>query len=168
MFKSHELIGFMSPALAKDIVGYLHESDKPSYKATLAAVAQARHLRPVFLERQARDQQHTAIIATLSKPTMDMAAGTLLRSWLVKKHAPMLEDFLNALEIKNEKGVVEDLPASVDDAKLKAAVDALLAKYPPEVVSVYLHAFSEMNEANWTNLKTLLESDTRLQLGNHD
>jgi len=44
---------------------------------------------------------------------------------------------------------------------------ALLAKHPPEAVAVYLNAFNDMNEAHWANLKTLLESDTRLQLGAH-
>jgi hypothetical protein len=48
---------------------------------------------------------------------------------------------------------------------LKVAVDALVAKYPPEAVAVYLHAFNDMNEASWANLKTMLESDPRLQLG---
>jgi hypothetical protein len=55
----------------------------------------------------------------------------------------------------------------MSDAKLKPAIEALLAKYPPEVVAVYLNAFNDMNEANWANLKTLLESDSRLQLGAH-
>jgi hypothetical protein len=32
-------------------------------------------------------------------------------------------------------------------------------------VAVYLNAFNDMNEANWTNLTSLLESDKRLQLG---
>ena len=54
----------------------------------------------------------------------------------------------------------------MDDAKLKSAIDALLAKYPPEAVAVYLNAFNDMNEANWANLKTMLGSDARLQLGN--
>ena len=54
MLTSHELFGFMSPALANEIVAFTHESEKPAYKATLAAVAQARHVRPVFLERQPR------------------------------------------------------------------------------------------------------------------
>jgi hypothetical protein len=79
----------------------------------------------------------------------------------------MLADFLNALDIKNEDGVVEDLPKSMDDAKLKSAVEALLGKYPPEAVAVYLNAFNDMNEANWGNLKALLENDSRLQLGAH-
>jgi hypothetical protein len=34
-------------------------------------------------------------------------------------------------------------------------------------VAVYLNAFNDMNGANWPNLKTLLENDSRLQLGNH-
>jgi len=62
---------------------------------------------------------------------------------------------------------VEDLPATMDDAKLKAAVDILVGKYQPEVVAVYLNAFNDMNAAGWANLKTMLEADPRLQLGAH-
>lgn len=167
MLTSHELFGFMSPALAGEIVAFTHESDKPTYKATLAAVAQARHVRPVFLERQPRSQQHAEVVASLAKPAMEAAAGGLIRAWLVNRHKAMLVDFLNALGIPNKDGVVDELPKEMDDAKLKPAVDALLAKYPPEAVAVYLNAFNDMNEANWANLKALLESDKRLQLGAH-
>ena len=165
MLTSHELIGFMSPGLAGEILTYTHESDKPLYRATLNAVAEARKLRPVFLERQPRTLQHATILSVLSKPTLELFAGNLIRGWLLKKYNAMLVDFLNALEIPHKEGVVEDLPASMDDAKLKAAVDGLLAKHPREAVAVYLHAFSDMNETNWQNLKSMLESDQRLQLG---
>ena len=165
MLTSHELFGFMSPGLANDIITFAFESDKPTYRATLGAVAQARHLRPVFLERQPRLQRHATMISTLSRPGLDAVAGGLIRAWLLKKHQAMLVDFLNALEIKNEEGVVDNLPESMDDAKLKSAIDALVAKYPPEAVAVYLNAFNDMNQANWANLKSALESDSRLQLG---
>ena len=122
-------------------------------------------MRPVFLERQPRAQRQAAMIATLSRPGLDAVAGGLIRVWLLKKHKAMLVDFLNALEIKNEEGVVENLPAGMDDAKLKTAVETLLAKYPPEAVAVYLNAFNDMNETSWANLKTILESDPRLQFG---
>ena len=157
----------MSPALANDILAFAHESDKPAYKSTLAAVAQARHVRPIFLERQPRPQRHAEMTATLARPALDAAAGGLLRVWLLKKYKAMLVDFLDALGLKHEDGVVENLPAEMDDARLKSALATLLAKYPPEAVAVYLNAFNEMNEANWANLKTMLESDTRLQLGAH-
>jgi hypothetical protein len=167
MLTSHELFGFMSPALANEILNFAHESDKPSYKATLNGVAQALRVRPVYLERQPRAQRHASVAQILSRPGMDTVAGGLLRAWLLKQHKAMLMDFLNALEIKNEEGVVEDLPASVDDAKLKSAVEMLLAKHSHEPVAVYLNVFNDMNEANWANLKAILESDSRLQLGNH-
>lgn len=158
----------MSPALAGEIITFIFDTDKPTYRATLKAVAEARHVRPVFMERQPKPQRHAAVLATLAKPALEVVSGNLIRTWLVKKYRSMLVDFLNALEIKNEEGVVDDLPEGVDDAKLRAAVDALLAKYPHEAVAVYLNAFNDMNEANWANLKSLLEGDPRLQLGgNH-
>lgn len=165
MLTSHELIGFMSSALANEILAYAHESDKPLYRTTLSAVAEARKVRPVFMERQPRAQQHAAILTTLTRPALEMVTANLIRTWLLKKYKGMLVDFLDALGITHKEGVVEDLPASMDDAKLRAAIDALLAKYPPEVVAVYLNAFNEMNEVEWPNLKTMLEGDKRLQLG---
>lgn len=165
MLTSHELLGFMSPNLAMEIVTYAHESDKELYRATLGAVAQARKVRAVFLERQPRAQQHAAVLATLAKPAMDMISGNLIRGWLLKKHNAMLVDFLTALGIEHKEGVVENLPETIEDDRLKAAVEGLLAKYPVEVVSVYLNAFHDMNEVNWPNLKALLTSDKRLQLG---
>jgi hypothetical protein len=165
MLTSHELFGFMSPGLADEILNFTHDSEKPIYKAALNAIAQARFVRSVFLERQPRAQRHSAMIATLSRPGLESVAAGLIRAWLLKKHKAMLVDFLNALEIKNEEGVVENLPAAMDDAKLKTAVETLIAKYPPEAVAVYLNAFNDMNEANWANLKSILESDPRLQLG---
>jgi hypothetical protein len=163
MLKSHELIGFMPPALAADILTFAFQGDKPTYKATLAAVAQARKLRPVYLERQPRAQRDGVILATLTRPSLDAAAGALLRTWLLKKHKAMLVDFLNALGLPHEDGVVENLPPTIEDAKLKAAVDGLLAKYPAEVVIVYLNAFNDMNEVSWPNLSAMLKTDTRLQ-----
>jgi len=165
MLTSHELLGFMSPPLALDILTYAYETDKPLYRATLGAVADARKLRPVFLERQPRPQRHATMLTTLARPALDLVASNLLRVWLLKKHRQMLADFLDALGIPHQDGVVDELPSAMDEAKVRAAVDVLLAKHPPEVVAVYLHAFSEMNTVGWPSLKPMLETDPRLQLG---
>jgi hypothetical protein len=165
MLTSHELIGFMSPTLAQEILAYAYESDKPLYRTTMAAVAEARKVRPVFMERQPRTQRHVTMLATLARPALEMATANLIRTWLLKKYNGMLVDFLDALGIPHKEGVVDDLPESMEDAKLRAAVDTLVAKYPPEVVAVYLNAFNDMNEVEWPNLKTMLEGDHRLQLG---
>jgi hypothetical protein len=165
MLTSHELMGFMSPQLATEILAYAHDDDKPLYRATMGAVAEARKVRPVFLERQPRTQRNATILATLTKPTLEAVTANLIRTWLLKKYSGMLGDFLDALGLSHKEGVVEDLPTTMDDAKLKAAVDQVLSKYPAEVVAVYLNAFNEMNEVEWPNLKSMLETDKRLQLG---
>ncbi len=165
MLTSHELMGFMSPKLAQEILNHAFDADKPLYKASLKAVAEARKLRPVFMERQPRAQRDAQILATLAKPSLELVTANLIRGWLLKKHQSLLGDFLDALGISHKEGVVEDLPATMEDEKLKAAVETVLTKHPQEVVAVYLNAFSEMNEVEWPNLKAMLKSDPRLQLG---
>jgi len=165
MLTSHELLGFMSPKLALEILTYTFDTDKAVYRATMNAVAEARRVRPIFLERQPKPQRHAAMLASLTRPGLEMVTANLIRTWLLKKYKDMLCDFLDALGIVHKDGVVEDLPATVEDAKLNTAIDTLMGKYPREVVAVYLHAFQEMNEVQWANLKALLEADKRLELG---
>ena len=155
----------MSPKLALEILTYAFETDKATYRATLNAVAEARKVRPVFLERQPKTQRHTTMLATLARPGLEMITANLIRTWLLKRYKDMLCDFLDSLGIAHKDGVVDDLPATVEDGKLSSAVDTLLSKYPREVVAVYLNAFQEMNEVQWPNLKKLLETDKRLELG---
>jgi len=165
MLTSHELLGFMTPKLAHEILNHAFEADKPLYKASLKAVAEARKLRPVFMERQPRAQRDAQMLTTLAKPSLELVTANLIRGWLLKKHQSLLGDFLDALGITHKEGVVEELPATMDDEKLKAAIENVLAKHPQEVVAVYLNAFSEMNEVEWPNLKAMLKAEPRLQLG---
>lgn len=163
MLTAHELFGFMSPDLSHQILEVTYVDNRDVYRTALDSVAQSKHVRTVFLERQPRKERHKAMAAALARPIMEEASSGLLRSWLVRHQSALLIDFLNALGIPHKDGVVEELPPSMEDAKLAGAVDALLAKHSQEVVVVYLHAFNSMNGDAWQNLQTLLENDTRLQ-----
>ncbi|MBM3875456.1 MAG: hypothetical protein FJ386_01900 [Verrucomicrobia bacterium] len=163
MLTAHELFGFMPAALSGEILEFAYAEDKPLYKATLTAVAQARKVRPVFLQQQARTQRHPTMTASLAKPALDAAAQALLQGWLLKRQAALLREFLDALGITHKDGAVEHLPETMDDAKVRAAVEAALAKHPPAVVAAYLNAFASMNHIRWPALDDLLKSDARLQ-----
>lgn len=153
----------MPPELAKRILDETYAEQKEAYKATLKAVADAKKLRPAFYEKKPRVERDADILNMLAKPRMEEIAAALLRGWLMKSQSQLLIDFLDALGLKHEKGIVEDFPPALDDAKLKSAIEAILAKHPREIVVVYLHAFGNMNEAGWENLNALLEKDERLQ-----
>lgn len=164
MITSHELLGFMSPALAMEIVEHVYAEDKALYRSILKAVGDARKLRPIFLERQPRAIRHQMMLETLSRPVLDPVASNLIRGWLLKKHSSVLVDFLNTLGVAHTEGIADELPDKVEESKLKEAVEVLLAKHPKEVVTVYLHAFNTMNETNWPVLDEILKIDPRLQL----
>ena len=165
MLAAHEIFAFISAGLAAEIVEQLHATDKETFRTILKSVAEARHVRPVFLERKPRPECHKAMIESLGRTHLETAAITALQTWLMKNQTAMLADFLDALSIKHDKGAVEELPKSADDEKLRAAVEGLLAKYPHEKVAVYLRAFNDLSQANWPKLAKLLESEPRLQLG---
>jgi hypothetical protein len=165
MLSSHELFGFMSPALGVRIIEFAHDENKELYRTALSAVAECKKVRPAFLERSPRASRHADMASMLSRPRLELIAANLLREWLMKKQTAMLAGFLDALGIVHKDGAVDDLPPSVEDAKLTAAVEALLAKYPAEEVSVYLNAFYTMNEIQWPNLETMLKNEPRLQFG---
>jgi len=161
---SHELFAAVPRPLALEILEYTFAHDKVLYRTTLEAVAQSRKVRAVFLERQPRVERNNAMIVSLGRPALNLAADGLIRNWLLKKHSALLTDFLDALKIPHEKGAVENLPPAVDDAVLQSAIETLLAKYPSEVTALYLHAFNDLNDARWDNLRTMLEQDPRLKL----
>ncbi|MGA2176184.1 MAG: hypothetical protein ABSH38_14505 [Verrucomicrobiota bacterium] len=165
MLTSHELFGFMSPALAVRIIEFAHDNNKDLYRTALGAVAESRKLRPAFLERSPRSTRHAGMAAALARPRLELVSANLVREWLMKSQTAMLGDFLDGLGIAHKDGAVEDLPAGVEDDKLRAAVDKVLAKYPAEEAAVYLNAFYTMNDVRWPNLEAMLKSEPRLQFG---
>ena len=164
MMTLNELVGFMSPALANEILDDVFTEDKPLYKGVSAEVAAALKVRPVFFSQKPRADRNKVILDMLTRPRMQSTAATLLRGWLLKTETPMLGEFLDVLGIPHKNGVVEDFPETVDEAKLNQAVDTLLEKYPHEKVLVYLNSFSAMNDAPWEPLTRRLKEDNRLQL----
>lgn len=162
---ANELFAQMSPALAARILENVHASDKDLYRVAVGAVAQARKVRSVFLERQPRAERHRTMATAFARADLQMVAGNVISGWLVKNQKTLLTDFLDTLKIEHKDGVVEELPKTVDDTALNAAIDQLLGKYEREVVALYLHAFNDMNEANWPNLQKRFDTDERLLLG---
>ena len=162
---ANQMFAEMSPALAVRIVEEVHATDKDLYRVALANVAMAKKVRPIFLEQRPKAERFRMMAEALRRTDLQVVAGNVISGWLVKNQQPLLIDFLTALHIPHQNGVVETLPATVDDQDLHAAVELLISKNTPEVVGLYLRAFYAMNEANWPNLKSILEADVRLMLG---
>lgn len=155
----------MSPRTAAQIFGFLHKEDKGVYKAAIQGLANQRNLRAVFVERKPPNERFPWLQAALARPVSDMLGTHLLQAWLLGANKEMLCVFLDALGIAHEEnGTVEDLPSSPPKEKIQAAVAELLAKYPAEVVAIYLHAFRDMDSAvQWPPLNEVLDETPELQ-----
>lgn len=163
MLTFHELIGFMSPKMANRILEDTQANNREVYRALVASMAQAQKMRPVFIGRQPKERRHKSFVQMLSRAGSEEHAGNLIRGWLFKEHKDVLTGFLGKLGIEHEEGMVDDLPESISDDALNAAVDLLIEKYERELVAVYLTAFNASNENRWGNLDALLAEDERLQ-----
>lgn len=164
MLKYHELIGFMPPKLAEEILNFAFTDEKALYRTLMAAVADARKLRPAFFEKKPRVERHKEMLDFLSRPRQEGAAADMVRTWLIKKQTPMLVDFLDALGIPHQDGIAQDFPKEIPDDRMTAGVELLLSKYPHETVAIYLNAFHAMNDASFPRLGAFLQDDPRLQL----
>lgn len=164
MLTFHEMIGFMSPKMANRILEDTQANNREVYRALVASMAQAQKMRPVFIGRQPKERRHKSFVQMLSRAGSEEHAGNLIRGWLFKEHKDVLTGFLGKLGIEHEEGMVDNLPESISDDALNAAVDLLIEKYDRELVAVYLTAFNASNENRWGNLDALLAEDERLQL----
>tara|TARA_B100000959_G_scaffold211167_1_gene221928 strand:+ start:2176 stop:2673 length:498 start_codon:yes stop_codon:yes gene_type:complete len=163
MLNSFELLGFISLDLSCRILADTAEDNREVYDATLAGVAKLRRMRPQFLKRQPMPARHKLVIESLKRPAFEETATQLLSGWLIKHQVGMLKQFLDAMNIDHEDGVVENLPTEAPDDALDAAIEALLSSHDREIVILYLHAFHSMNNAGWSNLEAILENDHRVQ-----
>ncbi len=155
----------LSPDLAEQVLSYLQTADKPTYKVAIQTLATQRKLRPVFVERKPRQERHAWMQAALGRPYSEQIAINLLQMWLMGAQSSLLRDFLDSLGIEHdEQGGIENLPPCPPPEKLREAVDALLAKYPAEIVAVYLNCFQGMDMAGWPPLGEILATDERLRL----
>jgi len=166
MLQPHEIFAHMPPETASQIFGFLHEKERPLYRATIDSLAKQRKLRPIFVERKPRNERHAWMQDTLGRKSSGGVAAHLLQIWLVGAHAQVLCDFLDGLGIAHdENGTIEALPSAPAKEDLTRVIDSLMAKHDPCVVAVYLHAFQALDDKGWATLEELLGTDDRLRLG---
>ena len=137
------------------------------YKSALASLAQARKLRPVFVQRKSVADQIAWMHKTLKLRGSDTVAEHLLQVWFMKFQQPLLIKFCDGMGIEhNGEGSVDGaLPPELDPEKLSETVDALYSEFNPRIVSLYLHLFNLQRTGGWGALEKVLSNDARVRLG---
>ena len=161
---THAIWPTLPAPLANEILNSVQKTSKKLYLTALEVMAPRMGVRVPILIEMPKAQRHATWVQILSRPDMEVLSFNLLSTWLIDTQTPMLCAWLDALGIEHaDNGCADSFPPEPDAAALKKGVDALLAKFDPTVVGVYLRCFNRIDETQWTGLDAILKNDTRLQ-----
>lgn len=164
--KAYELFTAVDPAQVTSMLDWFRANDRNVYKSAVATLAQARKLRPVFIQKKPLVEQYAWIHKTLQSKACDTIGEHILQAYLMAGQQPLLAAFCDAMSIPHDgKGsVVGDLPKQIDADRLNAAIDTLVASFDPKIVAIYLHCFNMQQIDGWPTLTSKLADDARLAL----
>jgi hypothetical protein len=116
-------------------------------------ISQQKKFRPktIVALDVARKARHLASIASLP----DSLAARALVGYHLAEQRPMMGEFLDALGIEHEEGLIKDESVTPDPTKLGAAVAAIAGKFPAEEVSLYLDTLRSQDPDTWGALPQL-------------
>ena len=129
--KAHELFKLLDPAIVAELFTTFREEEREIYKSTVNSLAQARKLRPVYVQKKPVVEQIAWMHKTLNLRGSDMIGEHLLQVWFMKFQQPLLIKFCDGMEIDhNGEGSVEgELPSELDEAKLCSTIETLFGDF---------------------------------------
>jgi hypothetical protein len=154
----------ISPPRAHEILLCAQETNKKLYRTAVDVMAPGIGLRPHRVLEMPKVERHAAFSQMLAKPQLEALSFNLISHWLIENHSDLLGLWLDTLKIPHDgRGCANAFPPCPDEALLREGVKALLEKHEPELVSMYLNAFNEIDEVHWPKLAEILAQEPRLQ-----
>jgi hypothetical protein len=117
-------------------------------------ISQHKHFRPKTIVSLDIDRKAKHLASLPSVP--DTIAARALIGYHLAEQRPMMGEFLDALGIPHEEGLIQDDATKPDPDKMKAAVESLTGKFPPEDVSLYLNTLVCQDPETWNGLTELM------------
>jgi hypothetical protein len=112
----------------------------------------------VFLRRQPRKRQAEWMRQALARTAMAAVAEEVLAEYFLEYHNELLAEFLDALGLEHEKGVLKEAaPACPQPAALAKLVETFRKGKDPDRRELLLRAFAAQSSIDWPDLEALLE-----------
>ena len=161
---THTIWSSAPPQLANEILLSVQKSNKKLYRTALEVMAPRMGIRVPILIEMPKVQRHATWIQILARPEMEVLSFNIISTWLIDSQRPMLCAWLDSLGIEHgENGCADTFPPQPNAALLKKGVDLLLKQFDPQIVSIYLRCFNQIDETQWTALDEIIHNEPRLQ-----
>ena len=100
-------------------------------------------------------EKKTRYLVTLPNVS-DAVAARALVNYHLGRQRPMMGEFLDALGVAHEEGLIKDeTVVKPESGKLRAAADQLAGKYPKEDVALYFSTLVSQDPETWGELAEL-------------
>jgi hypothetical protein len=116
-------------------------------------IAQQKKFRPKSVLALDPERRSKQLASVLSLP--DALAARALVIYHLTDQRQMMGDFLDALGLKHENGLIEDDNVKPEPEKIQPAVAAITEKYPADDVSLYLTTLVCQDPDTWGALNDL-------------
>jgi hypothetical protein len=122
-------------------------------------LAKALKFRDAFVKRLPVTEKVRHLRRLADSPTLRQVCDDLLRSWIVRRKTPMLVCFVEAQGLKHTDGILDDSVTQADLKSVKKGVCAVLEKFPPHEVALYMGIMLTVGGDFWVGLAEAVESE---------
>ncbi len=156
--RAHQVFAAMSPERAVTLMRALREQAPLAFAQALAVASAAMRARPRYLATRPLEKQAEAARRAFARVSASDAAEQILATYFLECRTALLEEWLDALGLSHEKGVLEaDRPEAPELGKLTEAVTSFRAGNDPDERELLLQAFAAQSAVDWPDLDALLE-----------
>jgi len=155
--RSYQVFAAMSSERASALLRGLAQHSPVLFRQSVDAAALAARMRPVYLRKQPFEKRAEAVRRTLSRVVANGLADELLAIYFLECRGPLLAEWLDALGLAHEDGVLEnDAPEPPPEAQLREIAAKFLAAEDDPDRELLLRAFAAQPAVEWLALDALL------------
>lgn len=155
--RPHQIISSLDAEGFDRVMDALHAESPEVTQSTTIAAAQVLKFRPKFLLKQKPAKRRASIKSAMSRSTANSLAEELLAVYFLKCRLPLLEEWLDLMELEHEEGILtQDEVPCPDAAELEKKVETFRAGDEPGDRDLLLKVFSGQSAIEWPTLDALV------------
>jgi len=152
-----EVFAAMPQEQARQVLREIREKAPAGFQQALMLACGVMRSRPVYMRGLPFEKQADAVRRALARVASNNVAEEMLAIYFLECRRPLLVEWLDAVGLAHEEGVLKDeRPAQPDAAKLDEAASTFLAGEEPEIRRLLLLSFSSQQPIDWPALDALL------------
>lgn len=154
-----EIFAAMPPEQARQVLREIRDKAPAGFQQALMLACGALRSRPVYMRGLPFEKQADAVRRALARVASNTVAEELLAVYFLECHRPLLVEWLDAIGLAHEDGILkDDAPPQPDPGKLREVAERFVAGEAPETRRLLLRAFCAQEPIEWPVLDGLLDA----------